>query len=174
MAGRYFATLTVEETRAALPENNAKVGIDLGLKTLAVLSSGEEIKPLKPLVRVLPKLRRAQRVLSRRTKGSGRRNRQGRKGARLHARIADTRKDYLDKITADLVRRFGTIAIEDLNLRGMVRNPKLSRAITDSGFGEFRRMLEYKCAWYGRDLRIVNRFEPTSKQAVNVKLCTLC
>ena len=163
-AGRYFVTLTVEETRGPLPESEAAAGVDLGLKTLAVLSTGETIESLKPLDKALRKLRRASRILSRRESGSGRCARQRLKVARLHARVADTRKDFLDKITTDLVRQFGVIAIENLNVRGMVRNRRLARAIADAGFGEFRRMLGYKCLWYGRELRITHRFEPTSKR----------
>jgi putative transposase len=147
-----------------LPESDAAAGVDLGLKTLAVLSTGETIEPLKPLEKALRKLRRVSRIMSRREKGSGRFTQQRLKAARLQARVADTRKDYLDKITTDLVRRFGVIAIEDLNVRGMVRNRRLARAIADAGFGEFRRMLGYKCLWYGRELRITHRFEPTSKR----------
>jgi putative transposase len=171
MAGRYFVTLTTEESRATLPGNTASVGIDLGLKTLAALSNGEKIEPLKPLNNTLGKLRRASRILSRRKKGSGRRTRQRLKVARLHARIADTRKDFLDKTTTDLVRRFGVIAIEDLNVRGIVRNRRLARAIADAGFGELRNMLEYKCLWYGRELRVADRFEPQAN-AVLVALLT--
>lgn len=163
-AGRYFVTLTIDESRAPLPGNQAAVGIDLGLKTLAVLSSGEKIEPLKPLNKALRKLRRAGRILSRRKNGSGRRARQRLKVARLHARIADTRKDFLDKTTTDLVRRFSAITIEDLNVRGMMGNRRLARAIADAGFGEFRRMLTYKCAWSGRKLEVVDRFEPTTKR----------
>jgi putative transposase len=166
-AGRYFVTLTAEESCLPLPENTAQVGIDLGLKTLAMLSTGERIEPLKSLARALPKLRHAQRILSRRQKGSGRRNQQRLRVARLHAQVADIRKDYLDKVTTDLVRRFGSIAIEDLNVAGMITNRKLARAISDAGWGECRRMLEYKCAWYGRELRVANRWEPTSKRCSN-------
>ena len=163
-AARYFVTLTVEEERSKLPPAEAAVGVDLGIKTLAALSTGEQIAPLKVLKGGLTALRKAQRALSRRVKGSGRRNRQRLKVARWHARVADARKDYLDKVTTGLVQRFGVIVIEDLNVRGMVGNRKLARSISEAGLGTFRRMLDYKCAWHGRDLRVVNRFEPTSKR----------
>lgn len=167
-AGRYFVTLTVEEERSKLPHSESAVGVDLGIKALATLSTGEVIAPINAFKHSLKRLRRAQQTLSRRIKGTGRSQRQKRKVSGLHARVADARKDYLDKITTDLVRRFGVIAIEDLNVQAMTKNRKLARSIVDAGFGEFRRMLEYKCAWYGRDLRIVKRFEPTSKK------CSAC
>jgi putative transposase len=164
-AARYFVTLTVEEERSNLPPaEEPAVGVDLGLKTLAALSTGEQIAPLKVLKRGLGALRKAQRVLSRRVKGSGRRNRQRLKVARLHARVSDARKDYLDKVTTGLVRRFGVIVIEDLNVRGMVRNRRLARSISDAGLATFRRMLTYKCDRRGRQLRVIHRFEPTSKR----------
>ena len=167
-AGRYFVTLTVQEERSKLPPTGSAVGIDLGIKAIATLSTGEVMAPLNPLRGKLRALRRAQKTLNRRLKGSSRYNRQRLKVARLHARVADSRKDYLDKMSTDLVRRFGTIAIEDLCVRGMVRNPRLARSIADASLGQFRRMLEYKCAWYGRRLWVVDRFEPTSKR------CAVC
>jgi putative transposase len=166
-AGRFFVTLTIEEARSKLPPAESAVGVDLGIRALATLSTGEVIAPLNVFNREIKSLRKAQRVLSRRVKGSGRRNRQKIKVARLHAKVADTRKDFLDKLTTGLVRRFGVIAIEDLNVRGMIRNRRLARRISDAGFSEFRRMLEYKCSWYGREFRIVRRYEPTSKRCSN-------
>jgi len=86
------------------------------------------------------------------------------KVARLHAKIANCRKDTLDKLTTDLVRRFDVLAIEDLNVRGMVKNRNLSKHISCASFGQFRRMLTYKCDWYGRELRVADRFFPSSKR----------
>ena len=162
--GRYFVTLCLDGKKDKLPKTGKKIGIDLGVSRLATLSNGERIKNPKHLSKKLKKLARAQRILARRKKGSGRWNRQRIKVARIHSRIADSRKDALDKATTDIVRRFDVIAIEDLNLRVMVKNRKLSRAIFDAGMGMFRRMLEYKADWYGKEIRICDPFYPSSKR----------
>jgi putative transposase len=112
----------------------------------------------------LTKLRRFQRSLSRRRKGSGRWHRQRLRVARLHARVACSRKDALAKLTTDLVRRYDILCIEDLSVRDMMLNRKLARCIADVGMYAFRRMLTYKCAWYGKDLRVVGRFFPSTKR----------
>jgi putative transposase len=163
-ADRYFVTLCLDEELEKLKPVHRAVGIDLGITALATLSSGEKTQNPRPLDRLERRLARAQRALSRKKKGSRRRAAQKLQVARLHARIADARRDYLNKTTTELVRRFDVIALEDLNVRGMVQNHALARAISDSGLGEFRRMLEYKCDWYGRELRLADRFYPSSKR----------
>jgi putative transposase len=163
-ADRYFVTLCLDETPKNPPSVHRAVGIDLGVTALATLSTGEKIENPRPLVRLEKQLARAQRDLSRRTKGSKRRAAQRLKVAKLHARIADARTDYLHKVTTDLVRRFDVIAIEDLNVRGTTKNRGLARALSDAALGEFLSMLRYKCEWYGRELRIVDRFYPSSKR----------
>jgi putative transposase len=166
--GRYHVTLVLDEPIPALPPSDSTVdtaiGIDLGINRLATLSNGERIPNPRHLPQSLDKLAKAQRTLSRRQKGSGRWNRQKQVVARLMGHIADSRRDYLHKVTTDLVRRFDTLAIEDLNVRGMVRNHCLARAISDVGFGMFAQFLTYKCAWYGRVLLQVDRFFPSSKR----------
>jgi len=161
---RYFVTLTLDEDIQKLPRTGAHVGIDLGISRLATLSNGERIANPKHLGGNLERLKRLQVVLSRRKKGSGRWNRQRLKVAKLHAHVADSRKDWLNKVTTDLVRRFDVLAIEDLNVRGMVKNHCLARAISDVGMGNFRRMLEYKATWYGKEIRLCGRFYPSSKR----------
>ena len=163
-AGRYFVSLCLDETVDRCPKTKQSVGIDLGINRLATLSTGERIANPKHLGLRLGKLARAQRVLARRVKGSGRWQRQRLAIARLQAHIADCRKDHLQKVTTDLVRRFDILCIEDLGVRGMMANHCLARSIADVGMYAFRAMLEYKCAWHGRDLRSVDRFFPSSKR----------
>jgi len=163
-SGRYFVTLCLDEAVQQMPKTGKLVGVDLGVSRLATLSTGERIPNPRYLYKKQSKLKRAQRVLARKAKGSGRRERQRLKVARLHERIADARKDHLDKVTTDLVRRFDRIQIEDLNVRGMVKNHCLARAISDVGMGMFRRMLDYKCRWYGKELVLVDRWYPSSKR----------
>jgi putative transposase len=160
--------LVLDEKIATLPKTGAAVGIDLGINRLATLSTGERIPNPKHLSKRTKQLARAQRVLARRKKGSSRRAKQVLKVARIHARIADSRADYLNKVTTDLVRRFDVICMEDLNVRGMVRNHCLARSLSDASFGAFRSMVEYKCGWYGKELKLVDRFFPSSKR------CSAC
>ena len=166
-AERYFVTLCLDEKVEKLAPVHKAVGIDLGITALATLSTGEKIENPRHLDRLQRRLVRAQRDLSRKAKGSKRRGAQRLKVARLHVKAVDARADYLHKTTTDLVRRFDVIAIEDLNVAGMAKNHSLAKALSDAGFGEFRRMLEYKCEWYGRELRIVDRFYPSSKRCFN-------
>jgi putative transposase len=116
----------------------------------------------------LNRLARLQRTLSRRQKGSGHWLRQRLRVARLQARIADCRKDHLAKLTTDIVRRFDLICIEDLDVKGMLGRRALARSIADTGMSAFRRMLTYKCAWYTKELRLVDRFFPSTKR------CSIC
>lgn len=163
-AGRYFVTLCLDEVKRALPKTGKQVGIDLGISRLATLSTGERVANPRHAVGNSKKLTRLQRVLSRRKKGSNRWRRQKLRVARHHAHIADTRKDTLDKLTTRLVCEFDVLAIEDLNVRGMVKLPTLAKHISCASFGEFRRMLEYKAAWYGKEVRVADRFFPSSKR----------
>lgn len=163
-AGRYFVTLCLDEPVRDLPKTGEAVGIDLGVLRLATLSTGERVPNPKYLAQSLRHLRRLQHDLARQCKGSNRYRRQRLRIARLHAHIADSRKDYLNKLTTNLVKRFDTLCIEDLNVRGMQANHCLARAISDVGMSAFRSMLTYKCAWYGKDLKLVDRFFPSSKR----------
>jgi putative transposase len=163
-AGRYFATLCLDETVGPMPKTGKNVGIDLGTYNLATLSTGESISNPKFLARRLAHLAKLQRTLARRKKGSGRWHRQRIDVARLHAHVADSRSDYLAKVTTGLVRRFDLVCIEDLDVGGMMVGRHQSRLIADVGMHAFRQMLTYKCRWYGKELQVVDRFFPSSKR----------
>lgn len=163
-AGRYYVTMVLDEIVEHLPKTNASVGIDLGINRLATLSTGERVSNPKHLQSKLKKLARLQKVHAHRKKGSGRRERSRLAVARLQEKIADSRNDYLQKVTTDLVWRFDFISVEDLNVRGMVKNHCLARSISDASFGAFVRILEYKCEWYGKELVKIDRFFPSSKR----------
>jgi putative transposase len=139
------------------------VGIDLGVSVLATLSTGEQWPGPKALRSLLDRLRRLSRSLSRKVKGSRNRDRAKRRLARLHARIANIRRDGLHKLTTHVTRRFHAIGIEDLNVRGMLANRRLARAIADMGFHELRRQLSYKAAWRGGQVVVIDRWYPSSK-----------
>ena len=163
-AGRYFLSFVVEINPEKLSDNGKSVGIDLGITDFATLDNGEKIKAPKPLKKRLKKLRKAQRSLSRKQKGSKRREKARVKVAKIHAKIKDTRTDFLHKLSTRLIRENQTIVLEDLNTSGMLRNCKLSRAISDLGWRSFRAMLEAKSKMYGRDFRVISRWEPTSQR----------
>ena len=161
--GRYFVAFSCEVEIQSLPATGNAVGLDLGIKDVVVDSDGWKSGNPRHLKGRLRHLKRQQRRLSRMKKGSNRRNRQRIKVARIHARIAAMRQDFLHKTTTALIRRADVLALEDLNVGGMMKNHHLAGAIADVGMGEFRRQLEYKAAWNGRELRIAGRFAPTSK-----------
>jgi putative transposase len=163
-SGRYFVSLCLEEDFSKLASTGLACGVDLGINRLATVSDGQRIGNPKHTAKNQGRLARAQRLLSRRILGSGRWNRQRVRVARIQERVADARKDALDKATTGLVRQFDRISIEDLCVHGMVRNRCLSNSISDASFGTFRKMLEYKCERYGRELRLVDRFFPSSKR----------
>lgn len=139
------------------------VGVDLGVTDLATLSDGTKIQAPKPLKTKLQKLQRLSKQLSRKQKGSANRAKAKTKLSRLHHTISNIRKDFLHKLTTSLVRKFDVICLESLNIKGMVKNRKLSRAITDLGFYELKRQLIYKANAFGKTVKEVDRFYPSSK-----------
>ncbi|WP_293347188.1 MULTISPECIES: RNA-guided endonuclease TnpB family protein [unclassified Microcoleus] len=163
-SGRWSISLLVDVEIEALVKTNSQVGIDLGITSLVALSNGEKIVNPKGFQAKYRKLKRAQKALSRKQKGSNNRHKARRKVARVHQEIADTRKDNLHKLTTRLVRENQAIAVEDLAVKNMVKNRKLALAISDASWGELVRQLEYKCDWYGRTLVKIDRWFPSSKR----------
>lgn len=159
---RYFLSFVVEAEVPSSPAPNDSVGVDLGIKTFAVLSTGEKID--SPSYQKLNrKIKRFQRRLSKRVKGSKRRELARLQVAKLKAKLRDTRKDFLHKLSSRLVNDNQVIALEDLNVKGMVKNRRLSRAISEAGWSEFRTMCEAKSQMYSREVRVISRWEPTSQ-----------
>src|SRR5690606_17251706 len=165
--GRYFVTMMVEEACTPKAAVGRVVGIDLGIKDLVVTSHGEKLANLRPLKRLSWQLRRQQRRLSRQRKGSNRWHCQRRRVARLHARSADMRSDMAHKITRRLGNENQVIAIETLNVAGMMKNRRLARSISDAAFSEIVRQLRYKAAWDGRTLVEIDQWFPSSKRCSN-------
>lgn len=163
-AGRWFVSILVEDpTIKALPPAEGTIGIDVGLTSLLTLSTGEKVTNPRHERRDRQRLAKAQRTLARKQKGSANREKARRKVARVHARIADRRRDHLHKLTTRLVRENQTLVIEDLTVRNMLGNHSLARAISDASWHELRRMLEYKADWYGRQVIAIDRWYPSTK-----------
>lgn len=167
-ANRYFLSFVVEVDPQQLADNGQSVGIDLGIIDFATLSTGEKIKSPKPLKAKLKRLRKCQRNLARKQKGSKRREKARLRVAKVHAKVKDTRTDFLHKLSTRLIRENQTVILEDLNTAGMMKNRRLSRAISDLGWRSFRTILEAKAVMYGREFRTISRWEPTSQR------CSCC
>ncbi|MFU8872089.1 RNA-guided endonuclease InsQ/TnpB family protein [Micromonospora sp. SL4-19] len=163
-AGRWFVSLLVEDpTVKALPSVDTAVGADVGITSLVTLSTGEKITNPRHERADRRKLAHAQRELSRKAKDSRNRAKARLKVARIHARIADRRRDLLHKLSTRLVRENQTVVIEDLSVRTMLRNRRLARAISDAAWSQLRSMIEYKAIWYGRTVIVIDRWYPSSK-----------
>ena len=167
-ASDWYVAFKVEFEPVQTVKGFGRVGVDLGIKNLATLSDGTIYPALKPYKAKKAKLATMQRKLAKQKKGGKNREKTKHKIANLHDRIANIRNDATHKLTSHLAKNHSQVVIENLNVAGMLKNHCLAGAIADSGFGEFRRQLEYKCEWYGSQLIVIDRFYPSSQ------LCSRC
>lgn len=168
--GKYFASVLIETnelipTKTPIDENKA-VGIDLGIKTFAVLSDGLSIENPRNLKRSLKRLKQCQKAISRKKKGSSNRNKARLRLASVHEKITNQRTDFLHKTSKMIVQNYDTICLETLTASNMMKNHKLAQALSDIAIGKFNTQLEYKAKWYGKNILRIGRFEPSSR------LCT--
>jgi putative transposase len=167
--GRWFVSFTCEVERAVgRPRQPGTVlGVDAGVRDLAVLSTGERVPAPRPLKQALRRVARLNRELARRQLGSNNREATRGKLARLHAHVANVRRDVLHQLTTRLARGYGTVVVERLHVAGMLRNRRLARAMADTGMAELRRQLAYKTVWYGSRLVVADLLFPSSKRCSN-------
>ena len=161
--GKYYVSVFTEQEIEDLPKTNKQVGIDLGLKDFVITSNNKKFKNNRYTKKYAKQLKKAQQHLSRKQKGSNGFEKQKLKVAKIHEKIASCRLDTLHKVSHQLVNQYDLISIEDLNVKGMIKNHKLSKHIADASLGNFVTLLQYKCDWYGKELVKVNRFYPSSK-----------
>jgi putative transposase len=168
-ANRYFVSILVEEDIKPLPMTPKMVGLDLGIKSMVALSTGESVGHPRFFAKDEKRLAKAQRRHAKKKKGSKNRNKARLKAARIHAQINDRRRDYQHKLSTRMVRENQVICVESLAVKNMVKNHCLAKAISDVGWSEFVRQLEYKSQWYGRTLVKIDQWYPSSKTCSDCK-----
>jgi putative transposase len=164
---KYFVSIQCEVEMIEQPARGGEIGIDLGVKSFLATSEGWKRDNPRHLQQAERKVKRLQRQVSRRIKGSAGREKARILLARQHEKVANQRRDFLHKLSTELVGYYGLIGMEDLNVRGMVKNRRLAKAISTAGWGTFRMMLEYKGEWYGSYVHKMDRFFPSSKKCSN-------
>lgn len=167
-SGKYFVSFMCEVEQTLMPMTGKVVGIDVGIKDVVVTSDGFHSGAPRYTYYYQRRLKQAQRVLSRKKKGSNGWKKQRIVVARIHEKITNSRKDFLHKLTTKLVSENDVICVEDLNVSGMMKNRKLSKAVADVGLFELSKQIEYKASWYGKQMVKISRWEPTTKQ------CSAC
>lgn len=166
-SGKYFVSILTREPIKALPVVNKTIGIDVGIKSLAVCSDGKVIENPRSTIKYAKKLAKAQRKLSKKKKGSNNFKKQKLVVAKIHEKIGNMRKDFTHKMTSKLINENQVIGIETLKVKNMVKNRKLAKHLHDANFGEIFRQLEYKAEWYGRQLSPISQWFPSSKMCSN-------
>lgn len=160
---KYFCSICCDYELEQMEKTGAVVGLDLGIKDAVITSDGQKFENKKFLKRGEKRIKRLQKSVSRKRKGGKNRDKARTRLAIAYEKLGNKRKDYLQKMTTNLVRDYDVICIEDLNVQGMMKNHSLAKSISDVSFYEIRRQLEYKCRWYGKDLVTISKWSPTSK-----------